>query len=100
MEGHCDETDEFEGIREPDLVVESARLDRRCEGYSSCHCVAMGDPRPSLEELYGGHHGYVTAVGNAALRLWSEGLMLFDDVQSTSAEANAQGLDGCWRYFP
>jgi hypothetical protein len=39
-----------------------------------------GDPRPSLEELYGDHTGYVRAVAGSALSLWSQRLFLFDDV--------------------
>lgn len=39
-----------------------------------------GDPRPSLEELYGDHHGYVRAIAHAAFALHDQGLMLQEDV--------------------
>ena len=61
--------------------------------------LAAGDPRPSLEELYGDHAGYVTAVAWAALNLWAQRLMLLEDVFQTIGEADEQGLEGCWRYL-
>ncbi len=47
-----------------------------------------GDPRVSLEELYGDHAGYVRAVANAALNLWTQRLMLLEDVFQTIREAD------------
>ena len=47
-----------------------------------------GDPRPSLEELYGDHNGYVLKVAQAALNLWSQRLMLLEDVFQTIQEAD------------
>jgi hypothetical protein len=54
--------------------------------------LVAGDPRPSLEELYGTHEGYVTAVRAAAEALAAEGLMLPEDVQQTIAEAEASDV--------
>jgi hypothetical protein len=54
--------------------------------------AAAGDPRPSLEELYGTHDGYVTAVRRAAERLQRAGLMLREDVEKTVAEAQASDV--------
>jgi hypothetical protein len=54
--------------------------------------VAAGDPRPSLEELYGTHAGYVAAVRQAAENLEAEGLMLPEDVGQTVAEALASDV--------
>lgn len=54
--------------------------------------IAAGDPRPSLQELYGSHQGYVHAVTRAARRLERQGLMLSEDVDSTIAEAEASNV--------
>lgn len=40
---------------------------------------AIQDPRPSLQERYGSHEGYVAAVRKAAARAQSEGFLLPDD---------------------
>jgi hypothetical protein len=53
---------------------------------------ATGDPRPSLEELYGDHDGYVRQVADAALNLWFERLMLLEDVFQTIREADASDV--------
>lgn len=53
---------------------------------------AAGDPRPSLEELYGTHDGYVAAVRRAAERLLRQGLMLEEDVQRVVDEAEASDV--------
>ena len=50
--------------------------------------LAAGDPRPALEELYGDHEGYVLKVAEAALNLWSQRLMLLEDVSQTIQEAD------------
>ncbi|MGH8678579.1 MAG: alpha/beta hydrolase domain-containing protein [Burkholderiales bacterium] len=50
---------------------------------------AAGDPRPSLQELYGSHAGYVAKVAAAARRLQEDRLMLEEDVQKIIAEAEA-----------
>jgi hypothetical protein len=49
--------------------------------------LAAGDPRPSLEELYRSHGGYVRAVLEAARQLEAEGLMLRRDVARIIREA-------------
>lgn len=54
--------------------------------------IAAGDPRPSLQELYGSHQGYVQAVTRAANRLERQGLMLREDVEKTIAEADASDV--------
>ena len=54
--------------------------------------IAAGDPRPSLQELYGTHQGYVQAVTRAANRLERQGLMLREDVEQTIAEAEASNV--------
>ena len=54
--------------------------------------LAAGDPRPSLEELYGSHAGYVQAVARAAEGLARERLMLQEDVARTIAEAEASDV--------
>jgi hypothetical protein len=46
-----------------------------------------GDPRPSLEELYGDHAGYVRAVARAAIGLWSQRFLLWEDVRRLITEA-------------
>lgn len=51
-----------------------------------------GDPRPSLEDLYGDHAGYVQAVANASLRLWQQRLMLMQDVIETIQEADESSV--------
>ncbi len=40
---------------------------------------AIGDPRPSLQERYGSHAGYVAAVRKATLRAQDAGFLLPDD---------------------
>ena len=54
--------------------------------------LAAGDPRPSLQELYGTHQGYVDAIRRAANKLERQGLMLREDVQRTIAEAEASNV--------
>ncbi len=43
--------------------------------------LAAGDPRPSLEERYGDHAGYVRAVQQAVERLVADGLLLPEDAE-------------------
>ena len=54
--------------------------------------LAAGDPRPSLQELYGTHQGYVDSIARAARRLAEQGLMLPEDVSRTIAEAEASDV--------
>ena len=42
--------------------------------------LANGDPRLSLEERYGSHNGYVTAVSTAALNAFMQGYLLKADL--------------------
>ena len=44
--------------------------------------LAAGDPRPSLEELYGTHDGYLAAVTAAARALQADRLLLQEDVDA------------------
>jgi hypothetical protein len=44
--------------------------------------LAAGDPRLSLEERYGTHDGYVTAVAKAAEKLEQQRLLLRADVET------------------
>jgi hypothetical protein len=50
---------------------------------------APGDPRPSLEERYGNHAGYVAAVTQAAQKLLQQGFLLPGDAQATVKAAQA-----------
>jgi hypothetical protein len=54
--------------------------------------VASGDPRPSLEERYGTHEGYVARVRAAAKKLVSEKYLLEDDAERLIAEAAASDV--------
>jgi hypothetical protein len=54
--------------------------------------LAAGDPRPSLEELYGSHDGYVRAIAIAARTLRSERLLLPEDADRIIAEAEASDV--------
>ena len=51
-----------------------------------------GDPRLSLEERYGTHQGYVTAVRAAAERLVAEGYLLSQDADAIVAAADASDV--------
>jgi hypothetical protein len=49
--------------------------------------LSSHDPRPSLEERYGTHEGYVTRVRDAARRLVNEGFLLQDDADRLIEQA-------------
>jgi hypothetical protein len=49
--------------------------------------MASGDPRPSLEERYGTHEGYVRGVRATAGRLVRERLLLAEDAERIIADA-------------
>jgi hypothetical protein len=51
--------------------------------------LSSGDPRPSLEELYGDHNGYVAAVTAAAQALTKERLLLPEDAERYIEAAKA-----------
>jgi hypothetical protein len=53
---------------------------------------AAGDPRPSLEERYRDHAGYVAAVRAAAQRLVAARLMLAADATTAIAQADASSV--------
>jgi hypothetical protein len=53
---------------------------------------AAGDPRPSLEERYGSHAGYVAAVRAAAARLVAARLLLAADADLLIAQADASSV--------
>ena len=48
-----------------------------------------GDPRPSLEERYGTHAGYVCVVTAAANSAIEEGFLLVSDANTLVGDANA-----------
>jgi hypothetical protein len=48
-----------------------------------------GDPRPTLEERYGDHDGYVAAVRQAAAALLARGYLLPEDADAAVAAADA-----------
>jgi hypothetical protein len=50
---------------------------------------AARDPRPSLEERYGSHAGYVAAVRKAAARAVAEGFLLPEDAADLISLAEA-----------
>ena len=49
---------------------------------------ASGDPRPSLEERYTSHEGYVEAVRKAAARAMEGGFLLREDAERLVREAS------------
>jgi len=53
---------------------------------------AAGDPRPSLEERYGSHEGYVAAVRKAAARAVEEKFLLPADADALIAAAQASAV--------
>jgi Alpha/beta hydrolase domain len=54
--------------------------------------VAAGDPRPSLEERYGTHAGYVCVVTAAANRAVQQRFLLPSDAQTVIASATASNV--------
>jgi len=54
--------------------------------------LAAGDPRLSLQELYGDHAGYVTQVAAAAQNLRGQRLMLQEDVDKAIRDADNSGI--------
>ncbi|MFO1220722.1 MAG: alpha/beta hydrolase domain-containing protein [Burkholderiaceae bacterium] len=53
---------------------------------------AAGDPRPSLEERYGSHEGYVERVRSAAARAMAAGFLLADDAADLIEAAKASAV--------
>ena len=54
--------------------------------------LANGDPRPSLEERYGTHAGYVSAVKRAAANAVARGFLLQEDADALEAQADASAV--------
>jgi hypothetical protein len=54
--------------------------------------MASGDPRRSLEERYGSHDGYVSAVKGAAKTLVAERFLLQEDADRYVKEAEASAV--------
>lgn len=54
--------------------------------------MAKGDPRPSLEERYGDHAGYVSAVKKASDRIVTAGYLLPNDAERLVAEAEKSNV--------
>ena len=55
--------------------------------------LAHGDPRPSVEERYGGRGGYVAAVEEVTQALQQDRLLLTEDVERIIADAQARSRD-------
>ena len=53
---------------------------------------ASNDPRPSLEERYASHDGYVAAVKKAAARAVAEGFLLEEDATALIAAADKSAV--------
>ncbi|HEY5930178.1 MAG TPA: alpha/beta hydrolase domain-containing protein, partial [Burkholderiales bacterium] len=80
-------TPEFGGPDLCDLLGSTIPLPK-----TKADAQAAGDPRPSLEELYGSHEGYVQKVGEAAKKLEAQRLMLPEDVELVIREAEASSV--------
>jgi hypothetical protein len=80
-------TTEFGGPDLCDLLGSTIALPK-----SSADAQAKGDPRPSLEELYGSHEAYVAKISAAAKKLQAERLMLPEDVDMIVKEAHASDI--------
>ena len=59
---------------------------------SAAERQASGDPRPSLEERYRDHDGYVQAVARAAERAVGEGFLLDGDAAGLIRAAQASAV--------
>ncbi|MEQ1719309.1 MAG: alpha/beta hydrolase domain-containing protein [Hyphomicrobium sp.] len=53
---------------------------------------AVGDPRPSLEERYGNHAGFVSAVRKAVQKVKAAGFLLESDAAALIAQAEASSV--------
>ena len=80
-------TEEFAGPDLCDLLGSTIPLPK-----TKAAAQAAGDPRPSLEELYGSHHGYVQKITEAAKGLEAQRLMLPEDVEMVIREAEASSV--------
>jgi len=80
-------TPEFGGPDLCDLLGSTIPLPK-----TKADAQGAGDPRPSLEELYGSHEGYVQKVAEAAKKLEAQRLMLPEDVELVIREAEASSV--------
>ena len=80
-------TEEFGGPDLCDLLGSTIPLPK-----TNAAAQAAGDPRPSLEELYGSHDGYVQKIAEAAKKLQDQRLMLPEDVEMVIREAEASSV--------
>ena len=53
---------------------------------------SANDSRPSLQERYGSHDGYVAAVAKASARAVAEGFLLQDDATALVNAAQASAV--------
>jgi hypothetical protein len=60
--------------------------------HTKAERMAIGDPRPSLEERYADHATYVNMVTQAAQKLEQERLLVDSDVQAYIAAAQAAAV--------
>ncbi|MBI4468241.1 MAG: hypothetical protein HY650_02855 [Acidobacteria bacterium] len=74
--------DELCGLRGSFIPFARTRADR----------LANGDPRLSIQERYGTHDGYVSAVRAAAERLTAQGFLLPEDAQRLIEQAGASDV--------
>ena len=54
--------------------------------------LGNGDPRLSLEERYGSHNGYVTAVSTAAINAFMQGYLLKADLGTMLTQVKASNV--------
>ena len=54
--------------------------------------MSASDPRPSLEERYGTHAGYVCVVTAAANKAVEQGFLLVTDAQTLITQASASNV--------
>ena len=80
-------TEDFGGPDLCDLLGSTIPLPK-----TNADAQAAGDPRPSLEALYGSHEGYVQKIAEAAKKLESQRLMLPEDVEMVIREAEASNV--------
>jgi hypothetical protein len=73
----------------PDMNV---RFQVGAKGKWSRTAAVAKDPRPSLQERYGTHAGYVAAVTAAADRILAQGYLLQADHDALIAQANASDV--------
>ncbi len=80
-------TREFGGPDLCDLLGSTLPLAR-----TRAEAQQRNDPRPSLEELYGSHDGYVAKISEAARRLQAQRLLLPEDVDLIIRDAETSAV--------